>query len=464
MPKLAERRIVLPYPMEHELPMLLSPARNKVLICGRRWGKDKVGLIAAVEGHGPQGKWRGALDGGEIWWLAPDYPMSRMMWRDLVYSLRDAWEDKSEQEMRITLPGGGAVQIKSTSDPDSLRGPRLDGVILNEASLQEYAVWHEAVRPALSDSGGWAMFLSTVKGESWLWDVYDLALTTPGWEAWIRPTSDNPLITKEELEQARREMGEALYRQEYECDRFALGLVAFSDFSRAKHVIPYRELPETWRRIAGHDWGSNAPGHHLWGAIDPEGGVIIYRELSFRHLDPHEIAQAILFHQGQEKITTVWADPSIWRESGRAYLNADQIRHLAEGGKLQLTLASQYEQAGFYSQPANNARIAGKNLIQRLLGDRGDGVPYLRIMETCPILIKTLQGIQVDPSRAEDVLTDYLPDARLRDDAYDALRYLLMGLPTSLTPPKAEVRGSTQWTWGSGRGRNGRRDYATFRG
>ncbi|MCB9900743.1 MAG: hypothetical protein H6826_05250, partial [Planctomycetes bacterium] len=46
-------RILLPQPLAHQLDVLRHPARLKVVVCGRRWGKSLLGLIACVEGHGP---------------------------------------------------------------------------------------------------------------------------------------------------------------------------------------------------------------------------------------------------------------------------------------------------------------------------------------------------------------------------------------------------------------------------
>ena len=220
---------------------------------------------------------------------------------------------------------------------------------------------------------------------------------------------------------------------------------AFPEFQRPLHVIPTAEVHPLWRRIAGHDWGYNSPGHHLWGAIDPEGGVIIYREYAFRNLDPQEIAQSILFHQGQERITTTWADPSIWAERRKADLTQEQLDRLLEDGRLVLSKADQYAKAGLHCQPANNQRIAGKQRIHTLLKPRLDGVPWLRIMENCPILIRTMQNIQLDPDRPEDVLTDYLPEDDMRDDAYDALRYLLMGVPAQATPEVGTESIAAKW-------------------
>lgn len=212
------------------------------------------------------------------------------------------------------------------------------------------------------------------------------------------------------------------------------------------HVIPTADIPEQWRLIGSHDWGYDSPGHHLWGAIDPKGGVIIYRELGFKGLDPQDIAHAILFRQGDEPITTTYADPAIWQERRRSDLSQDQIETLAKAGKLQLSKASQYQEAGLSVTRANNQRIAGKSRIHTLLKDRGDGVPYLRIMACCPQLIYCLANITKDPDNNEDVETEYLPSDDLRDDAYDALRYMLMGVPTkaiSIALPPID----NSWTW-----------------
>ena len=48
------RRVVLPNPLPHQVGVLCHPARTKLVVCGRRWGKTMAGLIAVVEGHGPE--------------------------------------------------------------------------------------------------------------------------------------------------------------------------------------------------------------------------------------------------------------------------------------------------------------------------------------------------------------------------------------------------------------------------
>ena len=50
-----------------------------------------------------------------------------------------------------------------------------------------------------------------------------------------------------------------------------------------------------------------------------------------------------------------------------------------------------------------------------------------QIFKSCPNLIKELQAIPVDPNKPEDV------DTKAQDHAYDALRYLIMSRPRTIS-------------------------------
>lgn len=150
-------RVYLSTPLPHQVEVLRHPARSKVVVCGRRWGKTRGGQLACVEGHGPrESGFRGALDGATIWWVAPSFGIASMIWRDLKLSLRHGWIEKNENERRIVLPGGGSITVKSADNPDSLRGEGLDGAVLDEAAFMKPEAWAACIRPALSDKRGWA--------------------------------------------------------------------------------------------------------------------------------------------------------------------------------------------------------------------------------------------------------------------------------------------------------------------
>ena len=210
------KRVYLPKPLPHQIPVLGSSARMKVVCCGRRWGKSKAGLLACVEGHGPPGCHKGAIEGGEIWWVAPSFTIASMIWRDLKHALRDAWSAKNEVDRRIELESGGSISVRSADNPDSLRGVGLDGVVIDEAAFCNQETWTEALRPALADKQGWAMFISTPCGQNWFYDLWNRAQTADDMGAWQRSTSDNPIIPPSELEAAKIELGPYTYSQEFD--------------------------------------------------------------------------------------------------------------------------------------------------------------------------------------------------------------------------------------------------------
>jgi predicted phage terminase large subunit-like protein len=175
--------------------------------------------MATLKGHGShRGQRRGAIDGGNIWWVAPTYKVASKIWRDLKKATRGAWESKNEVERRIELPGGGSVTVWSADDPETLVGDGLDGVVIDEAAKVPEAAWGESIRPALADRNGWAIFIGTPKGPNWFRGLFDMAGadSSEEWARWQEPTWRNPLIPMSEIEAMRHEMTGDRFAQEIE--------------------------------------------------------------------------------------------------------------------------------------------------------------------------------------------------------------------------------------------------------
>lgn len=156
------------------------------------------------------------MDGGTIWWVAKDYSSSSdVIWPDLKRATQYAWERKSEVERTIYFPGGGSIAVRSADKEDDLRGPGLDGIVLDEAAFAKERVWKEVLRPMLSDKGGWGLLIGTPDGFNWYEELFRRAGADSIWEAWQRPSWENPLITPEEIEQAKLDLGPHAFAQEY---------------------------------------------------------------------------------------------------------------------------------------------------------------------------------------------------------------------------------------------------------
>ena len=184
------------------------PARFKVLVTGRRWGKTRLGSLMCLDV---------ALNGGRAWWVAPSYPMATVGWRGIKHLAKQRpGMAAREVDRLIELPGGGSIQVRSADNPDSLRGEGLDFLVIDEAAFVREEAWTEALRPALSDRQGRALIISTPKGRNWFWRAYQRGVSgDPEWHAWQLPTVSNPYIDPAEVEAARGLLPTDTFRQEY---------------------------------------------------------------------------------------------------------------------------------------------------------------------------------------------------------------------------------------------------------
>lgn len=269
--------IELPEWLPHQQPILSDPARFKVLACGRRWGKTLTGLVMTLAGHGPKvgpGRYlrKGALQGGNVWWVAPSYNIASDIWRELKRATAGYWLDKDEVEKRIELPGGGAVSVKSADRPDSLRGAGLDGLAIDEAAIVKPAAWKEALRPALSDKQGWAAFFSTPKGFNWFYDLYNEAPQRNGWQRWQLPSKENPLMTADELEDARLDIGSFAFGQEYLAEFVSEGKGLF----KREWLTQFVDAAPVGRAVRYWDKAGSEHGDYSVGCLVIEANGLFY--------------------------------------------------------------------------------------------------------------------------------------------------------------------------------------------
>ena len=229
------------------------PARFRVLAAGRRFGKSLLGGLEASAV---------ALAGGRAWWVAPSYKMSRPGWRVMEWFAAQLQRRKldvrvNRAERVIYYPSGGEAACRSADDPQSLRGEGLDLVVLDECRQIREIAWTEALRPALSDRGGRALFISTPAGHDWFWRLWqrgnDAAVSD--YEAFRYPTSANPFIPASEIEDARRELPDRVFRQEYLAEFVTGEGQVFRNVYACATATPQERALPGHTYVVGVDWG-----------------------------------------------------------------------------------------------------------------------------------------------------------------------------------------------------------------
>ena len=157
----------------------------------------------------------------------------------------------NEAELRITLPNGASLRVYGADHPDSLRGRHFDGVIMDEVKDMRPEVWGEIIRPALTQRQGWCVFIGTAKGINLFSQLYYRAMAgEEGWKASVLRASESGLLTPEELDRARREMTEAQFAAEMECD-FAAAV--------ENALVPLQAVLDAQRRKVAPGWVDGDP-------------------------------------------------------------------------------------------------------------------------------------------------------------------------------------------------------------
>jgi len=197
-------RIEIPEPHINQQKILDCTSRFIVLMCGRRFGKSELSQIKIIE-EGIQGK--------RIAYITPTYLLAYEFFTRLLSVLPFP---NNKSKLKIDLPNGGSVEFFTGERLDNLRGRKFHHIIMDEVELfKDFEQgWTNAVFPTLTDYQGSAWFLSTPRGKSFFYSLY-LRDGEKDWTSFRFTTYDNPHINKEEIDEARRQIPEKVFEQEF---------------------------------------------------------------------------------------------------------------------------------------------------------------------------------------------------------------------------------------------------------
>lgn len=443
--------LYLPAPLGHQAVVLDAPHRFKVWRAGRRTGKSRAALIASLLGHG--GRYKGALTGGDILWLTPDYPQSRAIWREELKPRLAGLPGVTlhETDRRATFAGLGSLEMRSAESIDNVRGRSLDGAVVDEAAYLdlEYAL-SAVLLPALLDRGGWLLINSTPNAG---WDGNAARLTpsyfnrlclqvTQGgrgaeWGHWHHPTEANPKLTPDDIATLRSEYppGSATAQQELDASLTATGALFYPEFSApSKWFVPRDALPtlipEWWQAWSGYDWGYAHPA--VWIPVVEDGRMTYVLDALYLHRESdHGQAAAV---RGQLMLPDNPDARIPLACAKRCYAGHDAFAKRQAHVTMPETVRDVFDRYGVDLQPASVDREAGAKVIRRLIAqDR------LRFVDTVGTrrLVRELAALVPDPKRPNVPMKRDADEAGEHgDDGADALRFALATFPYQVQEPE----------------------------
>ena len=481
-------------PLPHQVDIVASGARFKLLPWGRRAGKSRIDFYCAIVGHGPEAnwdgidqpmrpQWKGIIHGIDVAWICPTYKQADPLWLE---EIRPRFDGKAgirvnDTERYVEIIGAGRLFVRTEENVGTIRGQgaNLGGLIADEAAHYDFKrMWTEVLRWALMDNEAWAIISSTTNsGHDGNTDlrvpsyfnllVQDVrnGLRDPAmWAEWYRTALDNPKISPVEFERTVEEIRKEGGGRQVDEEAFALILApgAGLGFPEWRHKLHVRaDQPEAgWGCIGTLDWGHASPGAFYLLHQGPGGRLLVTTEVYFngplrpewpRRMSAKEVGayvgeKLLTFAQAHEGTLPefIAGDSAMWAVTGAG----DTISTLFQAGldaafdaaKLEGRTASEAPQLT-PAPKGSGSRATRKLLLHEALAwlpGEGDPVPesdpLLRVHPECVNLIRTIPILPLSHLGKEDV------DTKSEDHPYDSITYGLHALVPEYDPQVADTR------------------------
>ena len=376
-----------------------SEARFRVLITGRRFGKTFLALNELAKFSRYPRKL--------VWYIAPTFRMCKDIMLDpLVEKMtKHKWISKvNYSDLSITLKNKSRIQLRSSDNFNSLRGVGLDFICMDEFSDVDERAWYEVLRPTLSDKSreGSALFLGTPRGfGNWSYNLFTRQESDKNWESFQYTTLDGGQVSENEIEQAKNDLDDRTFKQEYMASFEKYSGQIYYNFDRQENVID--EYVTTTNSIhIGIDFN-----------IDPVSAVIsevkqdnlyVYDEIVIYSSNTDELVEEINNRYSGKHIF-VYPDP------------ASKQRKTSAGGRTDLSIL---KNAG-YNVRVRNAHPLIRDRINAVNTKlkNAKGLRTLFIANNCKNVIKSIERqIYKEGTSLPDKENNY-------DHMNDALGYLV---------------------------------------
>lgn len=275
--------------------IIKNAKRFNHLRCGRRFGKTTLieELCSPVLDGWPVGVW------------FPTYKDLSEVWKDVKKKYAPIILKVNEQLKQIELittreENGdtvhGLIDFWSMEEPDSGQGRKYKRAIIDEAAkaTKLYQAWENTIRPTLTDYIGDAFILSRPKGKTnGFYKLEEKHKQFSNWAFFHFSTYDNPYIDHAEIEDAKNQLDEVTFRQEYMAEYVDANDKPFLyAYLAAKHerkeFIPNPHLPIT----ISFDFNKNPVTCIIGQSVDMKT-MVVFDELKIENGSTPELCERV---------------------------------------------------------------------------------------------------------------------------------------------------------------------------
>jgi len=382
---------------EPQKEVINNTSRFRVLITGRRFGKTFLAINELAKFASQSKK--------KIWYVAPTYRQAKQIcWNDLKERLIDhKWvKNINNSDLTITLKNNSTITLRGADNEQSLRGVGLDFLVMDEFADIHKEAWYEVLRPTLSDKRGHALFCGSPRGfGNWSYELFKQNETNKDWQSFKYTTLEGGQVADDEVEQAKQDLDERTFQQEYEATFVNYSGMIYYNFNRQKNIIEKYSKDSAVLHI-GLDF--NVDPMSAVVCIIVQETIMVVDEIQIYSSNTQEMCEEIKLRYNNKKIV-VYPDPSA------------RQRKTSAGGFTDLSIL---KNAGFDVKCKNTAPLIRDriNSVNSKLKNV-NGKNNLFIVKSCKNVIKSIERqIYKEGTHIPDKDSGY-------DHMNDALGYLV---------------------------------------
>ena len=345
-----------------------NPSRFRILITGRRFGKTFLAIHELAR--------FARFPNRKVWYVAPTYRQAKAIcWQELVQRLRKHnWlSEVNNSDLTVTLRNNSKISLRGADNENSLRGIGLDFLVMDEFADISPVAWYEVLRPTLSDTQGHALFCGTPRGfGNWGYDMYVKGQSDREWQSFKFTTLEGLQVPQQEIDQARDDLDERTFQQEYMASFVNYAGMIYYNFDRNKNIIEHYE--NTYKTLhIGLDF--NVDPMCAVVSIIENDIIYVIDEIQIWSSNTNEMVEEIKRRYKNKSI--IYPDPSA------------RQRKTSAGGLTDLAIL---KNAGFEVKTRSTAPLVRDriNSVNAKLKN-AKGINSLYILKSCKNVIKSIE-------------------------------------------------------------------------
>ena len=170
--------------------------------------------------------------------------VKRIYWKDIkkLVPLKYLAKPPNESDLVLVGKNGAELHLLGLDKPERIEGTPWDHGVVDEIGNVKAGAWQENIRPALSDRRGGCDFIGVPEGRNHYYKMAQRAKADKtgdwGYYHWI--SAD--ILPAKEIEAAKADLDELVYRQEYEASFVNFSGMAYYNYQEKVHVGRYRHF------------------------------------------------------------------------------------------------------------------------------------------------------------------------------------------------------------------------------